>query len=281
MMPSGCFIGTVRGHGHRHPLTVGGAVHPVVHADRSPRWRSLAAEDAPRASMISAPRLPYARDVLIRDPRLVTDRVPVRARPSTLALKRSGYMVGEWLPQIAMLVISETGGAGLLRELGDRPVVVEPGHRGEAPPGRRGGEFRSGRWCSPGCRTRARMSSAASSLIARPGARRCRRWLEQIGALHARRTWSRPTSSAMSAPSNAARRRRSVDSSSSGNAESNSSSPVPSAPSPHGTRAAAGGPARRAEQVPGGDPEEQGIADLPTRRLNGDGGGHPSRLCHD
>ena len=92
-----------------------------------------AALEAPRASMIAAPRLATVGMNSSAIHCLVVDRVPGRASPPTFALTRSGYWVVEWLPQIVMLVISRHRGAACLRgELGDRAVVVEPHHRGEA-----------------------------------------------------------------------------------------------------------------------------------------------------
>ena len=44
----------------------------------------------------------------------------------------SGYCVAEWLPQMVTLLDVGDRGAGLLGQLGDRAVVVQAGHRGEA-----------------------------------------------------------------------------------------------------------------------------------------------------
>ena len=90
-----------------------------------------AAEDAPRASMIAAPRLATVgmKSSASHFSSLTTSAAFL---PATSAWKMSGYWVAEWLPQIVSLLMSETGGAGLLRELRERAVVVEAGHRGEA-----------------------------------------------------------------------------------------------------------------------------------------------------
>src|SRR5207302_6558760 len=66
-----------------------------------------AAEDAPRASMMAAPRF---WTVLMKSPRsqspsLITSGA---GRPPIRALAKSGYWVAEWLPQIARLVTSAT-----------------------------------------------------------------------------------------------------------------------------------------------------------------------------
>src|SRR5262249_15067001 len=68
---------------------------------------ALAAEDAPRASMISAPRLP-TRGMNASATHASSPTASHARSPLTLALNRSGYMVGEWLPHTAMLVMSAT-----------------------------------------------------------------------------------------------------------------------------------------------------------------------------
>src|ERR1044072_6965505 len=77
---------------------------------------ALAAEaalEAPRASMISAPRLATRgmNSPPIQAPSLTVSQA---LAPSTLALTRSGYWVVEWLPQTVMLVTAETGLPSLL-----------------------------------------------------------------------------------------------------------------------------------------------------------------------
>ena len=57
--------------------------------------------------MISAPRLP-TRGMYSLATQFSSPTASQARSPFTLALNRSGYIVGEWLPQIAMLVISET-----------------------------------------------------------------------------------------------------------------------------------------------------------------------------
>src|ERR1019366_3774415 len=72
-----------------------------------------AAEEAPRASMTAAPRLP----TLGRNSFSIQDwssTTPAARRPPTLAWKRSGYMVGEWLPQTPISEMSVTGRSSLL-----------------------------------------------------------------------------------------------------------------------------------------------------------------------
>ena len=90
-----------------------------------------AADDAPRASMILAPRCCTVGMYVALDPRLV-DAAPIAGLPFTRACTRSGYCVAEWLPQIVMLRDGTDGHVALLRELRLGPVVVEPHHRGEA-----------------------------------------------------------------------------------------------------------------------------------------------------
>src|ERR1044072_9493280 len=77
---------------------------------------ALAAEaalEAPRAEMISAPRLATRRmnSLAIQASSSTASQAPA---PSTLALTRSGYWVTEWLPQVGLLVPAETGFPSLL-----------------------------------------------------------------------------------------------------------------------------------------------------------------------
>ena len=67
-----------------------------------------AADDAPRASMIAAPRLATVG----MNSSAIQASSPTASQadsPLTLAFTRSGYCVVEWLPQIVMLVISVVG----------------------------------------------------------------------------------------------------------------------------------------------------------------------------
>ncbi len=66
-----------------------------------------AADEAPRASMIAAPRLPtVGRKSFSIQSWSFTFSAAIS--PPTFALKRSGYIVGEWLPHTAMSVMSVT-----------------------------------------------------------------------------------------------------------------------------------------------------------------------------
>src|SRR5688500_12612607 len=69
---------------------------------------ALAADDAPRASMIAAPRLATVgmKSFSIHDWSPTTSAAFL---PATSAWKTSGYCVAEWLPQIVILRISLTG----------------------------------------------------------------------------------------------------------------------------------------------------------------------------
>src|SRR5687768_18369797 len=67
-----------------------------------------AALEAPRASMIAAPRLATVG----MNSSAIHDSSPTASQalsPSTLALTRSGYWVVEWLPQTVMLEIEVIG----------------------------------------------------------------------------------------------------------------------------------------------------------------------------
>ena len=66
-----------------------------------------AAEDAPRASMIAAPRLATVGMNSSRSQASSTCSAAIL--PPTSAWNRSGYWVAEWLPQIVIFVISVTG----------------------------------------------------------------------------------------------------------------------------------------------------------------------------
>ena len=97
-----------------------------------------AADDAPRASMISAPRLP-TRGMYSFSYQSMSTWSTARS-PFTFALNRSGNIVGEWLPHTTRSWTSATPVAELLGELGDGAVLVQAGHRREA--------------LAPGCRAR-------------------------------------------------------------------------------------------------------------------------------
>src|SRR5919108_976479 len=71
-----------------------------------------AADDAPRASMIAAPRLATVGMNSSRSHDSSTCSAAVL--PPTSAWKRSGYWVAEWLPQIVMRRISVTGTSSFL-----------------------------------------------------------------------------------------------------------------------------------------------------------------------
>src|SRR5215213_8123411 len=68
---------------------------------------ALAALEAPRASMISAPRLP-TRGMYSVATQLSSPTASQARSPLTSALNRSGYIEGEWLPQIVIFVMSDT-----------------------------------------------------------------------------------------------------------------------------------------------------------------------------
>src|ERR1700752_1973910 len=89
-----------------------------------------AADDAPRASMISAPRLP-TRGMYSFSYQSMSTWSTARS-PLTFALKRSGNIVGEWLPQDGQVPTVPDAGPPLPRERSHRAVLVEPRHRGEA-----------------------------------------------------------------------------------------------------------------------------------------------------
>ena len=67
-----------------------------------------AADDAPRASMIAAPRLATV-GMKVSASHSWSPTASAALRPPTSAWNRSGYCVAEWLPQIVILRISVTG----------------------------------------------------------------------------------------------------------------------------------------------------------------------------
>src|SRR6202044_1463558 len=81
-----------------------------------------AADDNPRASMIAAPRLPTVGMNVLRfhSSSLIS---LVSDSPSTVAKRKSGYMVGEWLPHTASFSIEATG-------LPDLAATCEPARVG-------------------------------------------------------------------------------------------------------------------------------------------------------
>ena len=89
-----------------------------------------AADDAPRASMIAAPRLATVGMNSSRSQPSST--CSAATLPPTSAWNRSGYWVAEWLPQIVILLISVTGTSSFFASWAMRAVVVQAHHRGEA-----------------------------------------------------------------------------------------------------------------------------------------------------
>src|SRR3954463_5045251 len=70
-----------------------------------------AADEAPRASMMAAPRLAtVGMKPSVSQPRATLARI---GEPSTRAWVTSGYIVGEWLPQMARLLNALTGAPSL------------------------------------------------------------------------------------------------------------------------------------------------------------------------
>ena len=128
--PFGHAVGAVGRHGHAHPVAARGAERPVAHVvdggvGRRRRARQAASLDDRRAALL------HGRDEVVLEPCLVARRARPRSCPPTSQWKRSGYCVAEWLPQIVIFLMSVTCTSSLRGELGDGPVVVEPGHRGE------------------------------------------------------------------------------------------------------------------------------------------------------
>ena len=66
-----------------------------------------AAEDAPRAWMIAAPRLPTLGRYSFSY-QAMSSTASTALRPFTVALKRSGNIVGEWLPHTTRSAMSLT-----------------------------------------------------------------------------------------------------------------------------------------------------------------------------
>ena len=79
-----------------------------------------AADEAPRASMIAAPRLATVGMKSLSS-QAWSSTSSAAFWPLTSAWKRSGYWVAEWLPQIVIFVMSVTVHAGLGGQLGRWP----------------------------------------------------------------------------------------------------------------------------------------------------------------
>ena len=75
--------------------------------------RALAADDAPRASMIAAPRLPTLGRYSFSY-HAMSSTASTAFWPLTVALNRSGNIVGEWLPQMVRSWMSVTATFSLL-----------------------------------------------------------------------------------------------------------------------------------------------------------------------
>ena len=73
-----------------------------------------AADEAPRASMMAAPRLPTVGMKSSSSQSWSWPAASQASPPETLALNTSGYIVGEWLPHTARLVTSPTGAPAFL-----------------------------------------------------------------------------------------------------------------------------------------------------------------------
>ena len=190
-----------------------------------------AADDAPRASMIAAPRLATVGMNSSRSQPSST--CSAATFPPTSAWNRSGYWVAEWLPQIVILLISVTGTPSFfascaMARLWSRRIIAVKRSAGTS-----GAADRAiSAFVFAGLPTTStRTSSAAPALIARP----CGAKIPPLASSRSPRSMPlvrgrAPTSSATLTPSNAA-----VASSvmsmpaSSGKAQSSSSIAVPSA----------------------------------------------------
>ena len=76
-----------------------------------------AADEAPRASMIAAPRLATVGMNVPSTHVVVADRLVGVACRRPRQWNRSGYCVVEWLPQIVIFVTSVTGAPSFWRDL--------------------------------------------------------------------------------------------------------------------------------------------------------------------
>src|ERR1700761_5015315 len=86
---------------------------PFVPSTQSRTWSMAAfaadaADDRPRASMMAAPRLPTVgmNTSLLQTSSLIRG---FSGQPSTVAKRKSGYIVGEWLPHTASFSMLATG----------------------------------------------------------------------------------------------------------------------------------------------------------------------------
>ena len=94
-----------------------------------------AADEAPRASMIAAPRLATVGMNVRVDPLVVADRL-VGVLPADLGVEQVGVLRRRVVAPDRHLLHVGDRRAELLGDLADRPVVVEAGHRREADRGR-------------------------------------------------------------------------------------------------------------------------------------------------
>src|ERR1700752_5453344 len=96
------------------------------------------ADEAPRASMIAAPRLATVgmKSFSIQDWSLTTSAAFL---PPTSAWKMSGYWVAEWLPQIVIFLMSVTAAPVFLASCEIARLWSRRGGAGNTPPGGWGG----------------------------------------------------------------------------------------------------------------------------------------------
>jgi hypothetical protein len=191
-----------------------------------------AADEAPRASMMAAPRLATVgmNSSASHFSSLTTSAA---FRPATSAWKMSGYWVAEWLPQMVRRRISLTG----VPVFFDSWVSARLWSRRVMAVNRSAGTSGAAAWAISALvlaglpTTRTRTSSAAWSLMAWP----CGLKMPPLAASRSPRSMPlprgrAPTSSAMLVPSNAVAGSSVMSMpASSGNAQSSSSIAVPSA----------------------------------------------------
>src|SRR5512134_136022 len=85
---------------------------PLLPSTQSRMWSmaalaALAAEEAPRASMMAAPRLPTV-GMYVPLYQASSFTRALAFWPATVAKRMSGYMVGEWLPHTTIFCTSDT-----------------------------------------------------------------------------------------------------------------------------------------------------------------------------
>ena len=189
-------------HGHRDPVALRRAEHPVVHVVDGRLGRAGRRAGAPGLDDGGAALLDRGQEVALEPRGVVDDREA--CSPRIRALKMSGYCVAEWLPQMVTWLTSATGTPALIASwpaarLWSRRVRALKRSRGDV-----GGVAQGDEGVGVGRVARDQHLDVVRGVVVQRAALRLEDGavgLEQVAALHALAAGRAPTRKARFTPS--------------------------------------------------------------------------------